>query len=230
MIAEQQAAAIRRAAEISVDHISAWFGSGTGHSMFQSMREEIERNVTAGLKPSADHIAELERKLKKLTYHLRDLEEKQKGYTQFAAVTGQASAIHTQTIQNLEKDNALLTIKLTSLTETLHITEERLRQLEGKQKGYGHFSFVTDDKRILQLETQLREHVEQNNLLVAAHSRLLQASLRLGDRNNVMAALLDRVPHASSTDPGPGCPTAITYYGGTGTCIACERDKMKEAK
>lgn len=50
MTAQEQAEAIRRAADLSVDHISAWFATGTDHSTFQAMREEIERNMTESLK------------------------------------------------------------------------------------------------------------------------------------------------------------------------------------
>ncbi len=54
MTTEQQTEAIRRAAELSVDHISAWFATGTGNSIFQSMRQEIERNMTESLKFTED--------------------------------------------------------------------------------------------------------------------------------------------------------------------------------
>lgn len=44
------AAAIRRAAELSVDHFTAWIGEGTGWSMAKSLTEEIVQNMTAALK------------------------------------------------------------------------------------------------------------------------------------------------------------------------------------
>ena len=76
-------------------------------------------------------------------------------------------------IEELEKEAALLTIKLTSIIETKNIIEERIRQLE----------------------TQLEEHEDQNNQLVRAYANLQQAAFKLGDQNKAMAALLDRVPH-----------------------------------
>jgi hypothetical protein len=71
MTAEQKAEAIRRAAELSVDHISAWFATGTGSQICRSMREEIERNMAESLKFTEDcqsafkdqRIAELQKEL-----------------------------------------------------------------------------------------------------------------------------------------------------------------------
>ncbi len=142
---------------------------------------------------------------------IAELEEKQRGYTQFAFATGEAAAKRelriteleaiirnvdtvrdrAQRITELEKEAALLTIQLTSLTETKNIIEERIRQLE----------------------TQLEEHEDQNNQLVRAYANLQQAAFKLGDTNNAMGALLDRVPHRM--------PHA------TEGCLACTWEKLK---
>lgn len=47
--AAETAAAVRQAAFLSVDHITAWMGQGNSSSFAKSMREEIETNMLKAL-------------------------------------------------------------------------------------------------------------------------------------------------------------------------------------
>lgn len=155
---------------------------------------------------------------------IAELEEKQKGYTQFAFATGEAAAKRelriteleaiirnvdtvrdrAQRITELEKEAALLTIQLTSLTETKNIIEERLRDLE-PFKGFYERTRDAHDKlwselnarkvELVQTHQRIEELEEMNNDLTRVYANLQQAAFKLGDTNKAMAALLDRVPH-----------------------------------